>query len=82
MMAMVSSARIGVGTQGTQYFKKRVAGAAEGGLGKVTLELGVPGLFAITWLAISILRHLWQIMRQRQEFHGVLLDCPTVCSHS
>ena len=58
-------AGVGVGTQGTQYFGGvgEIAGAAEGGLGKVTLELGIPGLFVIAWLAISILRHLWQIMR-------------------
>ena len=58
-------AGLGVGTQGTQYFGGggAIAGAAEGGLGKITLELGIPGLFAIMWLAISILRHLWQIMR-------------------
>ena len=62
-------AGLGVGTQGTQYFGGggAIAGAAEGGLGKVTLELGIPGLFAIAWLAISILRHLWQIMRAASE---------------
>ena len=62
-------AGLGVGTQGTQYFGGGGQGAAEGGLGKVTLELGIPGLFAITWLAISILRHLWQIMRAASKFH-------------
>ena len=62
-------AGLGVGTQGTQYFGGggAIAGAAEGGLGKITLELGIPGLFAITWLAISILRHLWRIMRAASE---------------
>ena len=40
-------AGLGVGTQGTQYFGGDAeigAGAAEGGLGKITLELGIPGL--------------------------------------
>ena len=62
-------AGLGVGTQGTQYFGGggAIAGAAEGGLGKITLELGIPGLFVIAWLAISILRHLWQIMRAASE---------------
>ena len=60
-------AGLGVGTQGTQYFGGGGAGAAEGGLGKITLELGIPGLFVITWLAISILLHLWQIMRAASE---------------
>ena len=58
-------AGLGVGTQGTQYFGGggAIAGAAEGGLGKITLELGVPGLFVMGWIAILIFRHFWQIMR-------------------
>jgi hypothetical protein len=58
-------AGLGVGTQGTQHFGGGggIAGAAEGGLGKITLELGVPGLFVVGWIAISIFRYLWQIMR-------------------
>ena len=42
---------------------RTVAGAAEGGLGKITLELGIPGLFVVGWLAISVFNHLWRIMR-------------------
>lgn len=60
-------AGLGVGTQGAQYFGGGGQGAAEGGLGKITLELGIPGLFAVTWLAISILRYFWQIMRAASE---------------
>ena len=58
-------AGLGAGSQGTQYFKGEgtIGGAAEGGLGKITLELGIPGLFVIGWFAISLFRHLWQIMR-------------------
>jgi hypothetical protein len=58
-------AGLGAGTQGTQHFGGggALAGAAEGGLGKITLELGVPGLFVIGWIAIWIFRYLWQIMR-------------------
>jgi hypothetical protein len=58
-------AGLGVGTQGTQYFGGggALAGAAEGGLGKVTLELGVPGLLVIGWLAASVFHRIWQIMR-------------------
>src|SRR5262249_14011218 len=42
-------AGLGVGTQGTQHFGGGggIAGAAEGGLGKITLELGIPGLFVV-----------------------------------
>jgi hypothetical protein len=58
-------AGLGVGTQGTQHFGGggAMAGAAEGGLGKIMLELGVPGLFVIGWIAILIFRQLWRIMR-------------------
>ena len=59
-------AGLGVGTQGTQHFGGGVAigaGVAEGGLGKITLELGIPGLFLTGWIAISISRHLWRTMR-------------------
>ncbi len=56
-------AGLGVGTQGTQYFGGVMEGAAEGGLGKITLELGIPGLFLMGWLAVSVIVHLWRIMR-------------------
>jgi hypothetical protein len=58
-------AGLGAGTQGTQHFRggEVTTGAAEGGLGKITLELGVPGLFIMGWIAILVLRHLWKIMR-------------------
>jgi len=61
----VFGAGLGTGTQGTQHFgaDAGVAGAAEGGLGKITLELGIPGLVLMGWLAILLVRHLWQIMR-------------------
>src|SRR5215469_5823935 len=63
-------AGLGAGTQGTQYFGGggAIAGAAEGGLGKVTLELGVPGLLVMGWLAISIFRRLWQTMRVASRY--------------
>ena len=59
-------AGLGVGTQGMQHFfegGEAIAGAAEGGLGKITLELGIPGLFLVGWLAISVFNYLWRIMR-------------------
>jgi hypothetical protein len=58
-------AGLGVGTQGTQHFGGggAMAGAAEGGLGKITVELGVPGLFVVGWIAILFFQYLWQIMR-------------------
>jgi hypothetical protein len=58
-------AGLGAGTQGAQHFGREgdMWGAAEGGLGKITLELGIPGLFVMGWIAISLLRHLWRIIR-------------------
>lgn len=55
----------GTGSQGAQYFgggAALVGAAAEGGLGKVLAELGVPGLVLLTWLLISLLRYLWSVV--------------------
>jgi hypothetical protein len=56
-------AGLGAGTQGTQHFGGGALAPAEGGLGKITLELGVPGLFVIGWIAILIFGQLRRIMR-------------------
>src|SRR5262249_25028253 len=59
-------AGLGVGTQGTQHFGgggEVGAGSAEGGLGKITLQLVLPGLLIIGWIAILVLRYLWQVLR-------------------
>jgi hypothetical protein len=61
-------AGLGVGTQGAQHFGGGGQGAAEGGLGKITLELGVPGLFILGWVAISLVRYLWRIMRVASRY--------------
>jgi hypothetical protein len=63
-------AGLGTGSQGAQYFGRdeNIAGVAEGGLGKITLELGIPGLFVVGWLAIAVFNHLWRIMRTASEF--------------
>jgi len=62
----VFGAGLGTGTQGMQHFEGREgvgSGAAEGGLGKITVELGIPGLLVVGWLAISTLNYLWRVMR-------------------
>ena len=59
-------AGLGVGTQGTQHFGGGGdigAGVAEGGLGKIAVELGIPGLLLMGWLAISIFNYFWRLMR-------------------
>jgi len=63
-------AGLGVGTQGAQYFGGggANAGAAEGGLGKITLELGIPGIFVIGWMAFLLLRYVWGVMRVTSQY--------------
>ncbi len=56
-------AGLGVGSQGTQYFGGVEQGAAEGGLGKIWVELGAPGLLIVAWLGWALARHLWSILK-------------------
>ncbi|MFN3629340.1 MAG: hypothetical protein ACK4XK_04655 [Casimicrobiaceae bacterium] len=59
-------AGLGAGAQGAQHFGGGAAhfgGAAEGGLGKITLDLGIPGLVIFLWLALAIARELWGRLR-------------------
>ena len=56
----------GTGRQGAQYFgggQRLVGQAAEGGLGKVAAELGVPGLLVLPALVFAAGLHLWKIAR-------------------
>ena len=65
----IFGAGLGVGTQGAQHFGADAigTGAAEGGLGKITLELGVPGLFLMGWFAILVFNYLWRIMQDASQ---------------
>ncbi len=54
---------LGAGAQGAQHFGggvKIVGGTAEGGLGKLTLDLGLPGLAVAFWLGFTIARMIWR----------------------
>jgi hypothetical protein len=54
-------AGVGAGSQGTQHFggwELVNGGAAEGGLGKIMLELGVPGLVVVVWLGTAMVRYV------------------------
>jgi hypothetical protein len=60
----------GTGSQGAQYFgggADIVGGAAEGGLGKIVAELGLPGIAVIMWLAFALGRYFWAIIREVQQ---------------
>jgi hypothetical protein len=57
---------LGVASQGAQYFgggSDVFGGAGEGGLGKITAELGLPGLAIALWFGFAALRYGWQVLR-------------------
>lgn len=59
-------AGLGAGAQGAQHFGggvRLVGGTAEGGLGKLTLDLGLPGLMVFLWLSASVGRMIWGRLR-------------------
>jgi hypothetical protein len=54
-------AGLGTGTQGAQAVVEQhniYRGAAEGGLGKITMELGVPGLLIVGWFFVALWKHI------------------------
>jgi hypothetical protein len=53
---------LGIGRQGLQHFGAQDSGAAEGGLGKITVELGIPGLLLALWLAWSFAKYIWRVL--------------------
>jgi len=58
-------AGLGTGSQGTQHLAvaatiKRYA--AEGGPGKITMELGVPGLLLVLWLLVAFARYIRKLL--------------------
>jgi hypothetical protein len=60
-------AGLGIGSQGTQHFGggAEVFGyASEGGLGKLTVELGIPGLVLSCWLLYKLFRLLWSNLQR------------------
>jgi hypothetical protein len=57
-------AGLGTGSQGaSQFGGGGFGGAAEGGLGKITLELGIPGLVVAGWLAVASIGLVLRLMR-------------------
>ncbi len=56
----------GTGSQGAQHFgggSVLVGSAAEGGLGKVLAELGVPGLLLLVWVLFAVGRYVYAAAR-------------------
>jgi hypothetical protein len=53
----------GTGSQGAQYFgggADIIGSAAEGGIGKIMAELGIPGLIVLLWVGIALARAIWK----------------------
>jgi len=56
-------AGLGYGAQGAQYYGAgfgAVRGTSEGGLGKLALDLGLPGLAAFLWLCYTMANMIWR----------------------
>ena len=54
-------AGLGTGSQGTNDVAEAMnidRGASEGGLGKIVMELGIPGLLMVVWLMFALGKHL------------------------
>lgn len=51
---------LGIASQGVQFFQNTniAGGSGEGGLGKVMVELGLPGLLATAWLMLAFARYI------------------------
>jgi len=57
---------LGVASQGAQHFgggAEIFGGAGEGGLGKITAELGLPGLAIALWFGFAALRYGWHVLK-------------------
>ena len=55
-------AGLGMGSQGTAHFGVDTSGAAEGGLGKLTVELGLPGVALVGWLLVKFALYVWGLL--------------------
>ncbi|MCH2190227.1 MAG: hypothetical protein MK188_04815 [Gammaproteobacteria bacterium] len=51
---------LGIASQGSHLFNVSniAGGSGEGGLGKIMVELGLPGLLSVVWLILSITRYI------------------------
>ena len=56
---------LGIASQGAQLFQVTsiAGGSGEGGLGKVMVELGLPGLVVIIWLAVAVARYIFGCLK-------------------
>ena len=62
----ILGAGVGVATSGARHvgnIGQQFGGAGEGGLGKITAELGIPGIILLGWFILAMVRHFWRILR-------------------
>lgn len=73
---------VGVGTQGVQKITNlgEHIWAAEGGLGRIMLELGAPGLGIALFGIISLGRHIWRILLMARQHSKALTRMACGCS--
>ena len=76
----IFGAGLGTGSQGAQHFGGvgEFGGAGEGGLGKITMELGFPGLIVASWFAVAFGRYIWRTVNQVARSSPQL--APLACS--
>ena len=60
-------AGLGTATQGTQHFTQKSFSWQEGGLAKLAIELGVPGVIAVAFLLFVLLNYMFKITRAPDE---------------
>ena len=60
-------AGLGTATQGTQHFTQKSFSWQEGGLGKLAIELGVPGVIAAAFLLFVLINYMLKITRAPDE---------------
>ena len=60
-------AGLGTATQGTQHFTNQSFSWQEGGLGKLAIELGVPGVIAAFLLLLAFVNYMLKITRAPDE---------------
>ena len=71
----------GTGSQGAQHFgggSVLVGCAAEGGLGKVLAELGIPGITFLLWLFGAVLAYVWAASNRVKGDENVAPLCYTL----
>jgi hypothetical protein len=77
----IFGAGLGTGSQGAQHFgggSEEFGGAGEGGLGKITMELGLPGMIVAAWFAAAFGRYIWRSVGQVARTSPQL--APLACS--